>query len=158
MNIAIIGMRGSGKTTVSRILAERLGKKLISTDEETARRTKLSIGKYIKKHGMDKFRDAESDVIEALCDLDECVFDTNSSIVSRNENITNFKKNGLIVLLTADQKTIANRLGILPSRLNLDVEFIHRHKRAADYVIDTSDLEPESVCDLITHFVQMELQ
>jgi len=93
MNIALIGFRGTGKTTISKLLAKRLDKKLISTDEELAKRAKMSIPKFVKKHGWDKFREIESEVIESISDFDECIFDTGGGIVMRNENITNLKKN-----------------------------------------------------------------
>ncbi len=155
MNITLIGPKGTGKTTVSRLLARTLDKKLISTDEEIIKKTKLSYEKYFKKFGEDKLREIESSVIESLSDFDECVFDTNCDTVLRNENIINLKRNGLIVLLTADKRVIASRL---KSNYNFSDDFHERCKKAADYAIDTSNLSPEAVCDLITHYIQMELQ
>jgi len=171
VNIALIGFRGTGKTTVCRLLAKRLGKKLISTDEETEKKTKLSIEKFVKKYNWDKFREAEAEVIESICDFDECIFDTGGGIVMRNENIVNLKKNALIVLLTADIRTIANRLknskmpaltkGAKGNYLDEIKEVMQeretRYEKAADYAIDTSGLIPEEVCNLIAHYVQMEM-
>lgn len=170
MNIALIGFRGTGKTTIAKLLAKKLDKKLISTDEEIVKKTKLSIPKFVKKHSWDKFREVESDVIEYISDFDECIFDTGGGIVMRNENIINLKKNALIVLLTTDIKTITNRLKNSKDRPALtkgkfigeikDVlqEREARYKKAADYTIDTSRLTPEEICDLIIHYLQMELQ
>ena len=110
MNIAIIGFRGTGKTSISNILSRKLGKNLISTDDEIEKKTKTSIGKFVKKFGWDRFREVESEVIEHISDLDECVFDTGGGIVMRNENIINLKKTSLIILLTADINTLTERL------------------------------------------------
>src|SRR3989338_6947550 len=169
MNIALIGFRGTGKTTISKLLAKRLDKKLISTDEELAKRAKMSIPKFVKKHGWDKFREIESEVIESISDFDECIFDTGGGIVMRNENITNLKKNSLVVLLTADIKTITNRIkdskrpsltkkGYIEEINDVFQERESRYKNAADYTIDTARLAPEEVCDLIIHYMQMELR
>lgn len=170
MNIALIGFRGTGKTTIAKLLAKKLDKKPISTDEEIVKKTKMSIPKFVKKYGWEKFREAESDVIERISNLDECVFDTGGGIVMRNENIINLRRNSLIVLLTADIKTITNRIKNSKKRPALtskgysdeikDVisEREARYKRAADYTIDTSRLSPEEACDLIIHYAQMELQ
>lgn len=167
MNITLVGFRGTGKTAIARLLAGKLGKKLISTDDEIAKKTKMSASSFVKKHSLDKFRDIESDVIEYVSGFDECVFDAGSDIVMRNENITNLKKNSLIIMLTADINTIRTRLknSKMPAAReyfdemkNALYESEARYKRDADYTIDTSRLNPEEACDLITHFLLMEMQ
>lgn len=169
MNITLIGFRGTGKTTIAKLLAKNLDKKLVSTDEEIVKKIKISIPKFVKKYGWDKFREIESDVVEYVSDFDECVFDTGGGIVMRNENIINLKKNSLIVLLIADLSTIKNRLKNSKDRPSLtEKNFIDeikevleerksRYKKAADYTIDTSTLTPEEACELIIHYVQIEL-
>ena len=170
MNIALIGYRGTGKTTVSILLARNLNKKIISSDEEIEKRTKMSVTNFVKKYGWNQFREIESEVIEDISSLDECVFDTGGGIVMRNENIINLKKSSLIILLTADIKTITNRIKnsnvrpALTKSNSIDEikdtlqEREERYKKAADYAIDTSMLSPEDACNLITHYVNMELQ
>ena len=170
MNIAIMGFRGTGKTTICKLLAKRLDKQLILTDDEILKGIKTTMPKYIKKHGWDKFRDIETDIIEKLSDLDECVFDISGDIVMRNENINNLKKNSIVILLTADLKIIANRLNNKKGKTLLDrydyvdelKEFFQereaRYKKSADYTIDTSGLSPDEVCELVMHYMQLELQ
>jgi len=169
MNIAVIGFRGTGKSTISRLLSRRFDKKLISTDEEIEKKARMGIDKYVKKFGWERFREIETEVVEYISDFDECVFDTGGGIVMRNENIINLKKGSLIVLLTADIKTLTERLkkSKRPALTKKDYleeikdvlqEREQRYKNAADYTIDTSRLNPEEACDLIAHYVQMELQ
>ena len=170
MNIALIGFRGTGKTAIANLLAGKLDKKMISTDDEITKKTKMPIANFVKKYGWDRFREVESDVIECISDFDECVFDTGGGIVVRNENIINLKRNSLIVLLTADVKTITNRLkgskerpaltgkGFLEEIKDVLQEREGRYNKAADYTIDTSRLSPEEACNLIMHYILTELQ
>lgn len=169
MNISIMGFGGTGKTAVSRLLAGMLGKKLVCTDDEIAKKTRLSVDRLVKKYGWNKALEIEADVIEELSGLDECIFDTGSLTVLRNENIISLKKNGLIVFLTCDPKIIEMRIregqekadiiknNYIDKMKGIFDECQDKYKRASDYTIDTSGLTPEEVCDLIAHYVQMEL-
>ena len=169
MNIALIGFRGTGKTSVGKLLAKSLDKKLISTDEEVIKKIKASIPNFVKRYDLEKLREIETEVIEHISDSDECIFDAGFGIVMRNENILNLKKNSLIILLTADIRTIAKRIKMGEGKPLIDSNFISgikatlreyepRYKKAADYSIGTSGLSPEEACDLILHYVQMELE
>ncbi|MBI2541088.1 shikimate kinase [Candidatus Woesearchaeota archaeon] len=171
MNIALIGFRGAGKTTIGKLLSRRLDKKLISTDDEIEKTTKMPIAKFVNEYGWKRFREVEADIIEYVSDFDDCIFDTGGGIIMRNENIVNLKKNALIVLLTADIGTVKNRLKNSRERpaLTKNGNFLEeakgvmqereaRYKNAADYTIDTSMMKAEEACDLIMHYVKMELQ
>lgn len=167
MNIALMGFRGTEKSAICRLLAKKLDKKLISTYEEISKKTNIGIGKFLKKHGLDKFNDLVSEVIEKLSDLDDCIFDASCGDLLRNENIINMKKNSLLILLTADiKKTTRSNAKEKPSPERYyyadEKYFLPEHelkyKKSADYIIDTSSLSPEEVCDLIIHYVQAEVQ
>ncbi|MBI2650063.1 AAA family ATPase [Candidatus Woesearchaeota archaeon] len=169
MNIVITGFSGTGKTTVSRLLARKLDKRLISTDEEIAKIIGLSPEKIVRKYGWERLREAEAGAIEGISELDEYVLDAGCGIVLRNENIINLKRNGIIIFLTADVKAVAARLKRKEEKTDFTEsnyidkvkgalsEFEEKCRRAADYAIDTSSMTPEETCDLIAHYVQMEL-
>ncbi len=169
MNIAVTGFSGTGKTTISMLLARKLAKRLISTDEEISKKTRMSPEKIVKKYGWEKLREAEADVVDGISELDEYVLDAGCGIVMRNENVVNLKKNGIIIFLTADARSIAARLRRNEEKTDFTKsnyidkvkgalnEFDERCKRAADYIIDTSNMGPEEACDLIMHYVQLEM-
>ena len=162
MNITLIGKEGTGKTTIGRNLAERLKRKFISISNEVNSRLKMAPEKYIKKHGVDKFLEAESEAIEHICAFEDYVFDANETIIMRNENINNLKTNGLVILLTADEKTIKKRMKKTKKEskklLKLDQSIMDaRLKTAADYAINTSSMSPEEVCDIINYYLESEL-
>src|SRR5688572_32033850 len=83
MNIVLIGYRGTGKTSVGKLLAERLGRQLVSTDAEVVRRATLSISEIVKQFGWDRFRDLESDVCLELSGKDRLIIDTGGGIILR---------------------------------------------------------------------------
>ena len=170
MNIALIGYRGTGKTTIGTLLSKKLDKKLVSTDSEFAKKTKLSIDKYIKKHGWERFRELESQIVEKVSEFDDCIIDAGGGIVERNENVVNLKRNSLVVLLTSDVKTITARLksdkprpALTKGNYLTEVEKVlllrePRYRKAADFAIDTSRLSPAETCELIIHYYQSEIE
>lgn len=169
MNITVTGFSGTGKTTISMLLARNMNKKLISTDDEIRKSMKLSPERIVKIYSWERLREAEAGVIENISELDDYVLDAGCGVLLRNENVVNLKKSGVIVFLTADAKTIASRLKRKEEKADftksnyidkvkgaLD-EFETRHRKAADYAIDTSDMSPEEACSLIMHYVQLEM-
>ena len=169
MNITITGFSGTGKTTISKLVARKLDKRLVSTDEEITRKIRMSPEKIVKRHGWERLRESETSVVESISELDDYVMDAGCGIVLRNENIVNLKKNGIIIFLTADIKSIAARLrrreekddftksNYIDKVKGAMAEFEERCKKSADYIIDTSNMSPEEACDLIVHYIQMEL-
>ncbi|MDE3019102.1 MAG: shikimate kinase [Nitrospirota bacterium] len=111
MNIVLIGYRGTGKSSVGKVLAERLGRRLISTDAEVVRRAGLSIPEIVKQSGWDHFRDLESEVCQDLAGQDGLIIDTGGGAVLRPQNVARLKTNGTLFWLTADVATIAARIG-----------------------------------------------
>lgn len=95
-NLILIGMPGSGKTTIGRILAERLGRCFIDLDEEVEKIAGLSIPEIFEKDGEAGFRKLESDVIAEFGNHSSLVISTGGGCVTRQENYPNFHQNGTI--------------------------------------------------------------
>jgi shikimate kinase len=68
-NLCLIGMMGSGKSTVAAVLGQRLGRRVVDTDEEIRRWTGSSIPELFAAHGEAGFRDLERQVVEQLAML-----------------------------------------------------------------------------------------
>ena len=111
MNIVLIGYRGTGKSTVGKVVAARLGRPLVSTDGEIVRRAGSSIPDIVAAHGWDYFRDLESAVCQELAGQDNLVIDTGGGAILRQQNVEVFKRNGRLIWLTASVETIASRIG-----------------------------------------------
>ena len=111
MNIVLMGYRGTGKSTVGRLLASRLGRELVSTDAEIIKRAQHSIPEIVAKRGWEHFRDLESDICREFASRDQLVIDTGGGAILRVQNVEALKKNGTVFWLTASVETIAKRIG-----------------------------------------------
>jgi shikimate kinase len=100
-NILLVGMMGSGKTTVGKLLAKRLGKTFVDSDHEIQRRTGVSISTIFEIEGEEGFRRRESAVLEELARLDNLVLATGGGIVLAEANRRLLKENGTVVYLRA---------------------------------------------------------
>ena len=111
MNIVLIGYRGTGKSTVARLLAARLGRELVSTDAEIVKRAERTIPEIVAQEGWEYFRDLESDICKELAVRDQLVIDTGGGAILRAQNVEALKKTGTVFWLTASVETIAKRIG-----------------------------------------------
>ena len=87
MNIVLIGYRGTGKSTVGKVLAAKLGRTLVSTDKEIVRRTGRSIPEIVAEQGWEHFRNLESEVCTDLAGRDNLVIDTGGGAILRQQNV-----------------------------------------------------------------------
>lgn len=161
MNIVLIGFRGTGKTSVSRLLARKLNRKMISIDNMVVRKAGMPIKKIVKKYGWNKFRYLEREMIKSINDLDGFVIDTGGGVILKEENINTLNKNSIIVLLKVNSKEIASRVKSSKQRPALtNKSFIEEieevmnqrkemYSRAADFTINTANLSIEDVCNRI---------
>src|SRR2546422_4262579 len=79
MNIVLVGYRGTGKTSVAKILAERLKWPLISTDAEIVKKAGLSVPEIIQKRGWDYFRDVETQICQRVGKKDRTIIEDRKS-------------------------------------------------------------------------------
>lgn len=170
MNIILIGFRGTGKTTIGRILAQRLGKVFIDADEYLELHEKKTIRDIFAEGGEDQFRDIEVRVIEELCRLNDTIIATGGGVILREENVRRLKRNGIITLLEADVNTIYKRIyediqtqHKRPNLTNLngyqEIEYLLAYRRslydkAADFVFDTTVLPINDTVNKIITFTQ----
>jgi len=162
MNIVLIGYRGTGKSTVGRLLASRLGRQLVSTDAEIVKRAQRTVPEIIAQEGWEYFRDLESDICRELAGRDQLVIDTGGGAILRAQNVEALKKNGTVIWLMASVETIAKRIGGDKQRPSLtgtksfvdeiqDVlrERTPKYQAAADHKIATDNRSVNQLVEMI---------
>lgn len=98
-NIVLIGMPGSGKSTLGRQIAHLTGKAFYDSDTLLEARTGMTCGAYLETHGEDAFRLEETAVLRELSQKSGCVIATGGGAVTRRENTDMLMRNGVTVFL-----------------------------------------------------------
>lgn len=86
MTLALVGLPGSGKSTIGRLLARRLDVSFVDTDHEIERTLGCSIGTFFDREGEERFRDVEQQVLADLTGRKIGVLATGGGIVLRSSN------------------------------------------------------------------------
>jgi len=106
LKICIIGMPGSGKSTIGRILSEKLNYEFFDTDEEIETLTGSKIKDIFKKRGESRFREIETGVLKKLIDFNRVVISTGGGIILNNQKLL---KKSLNIYLVCDLNVLIER-------------------------------------------------
>ncbi|WP_395751274.1 shikimate kinase [Prosthecobacter sp.] len=115
-NILLIGLMGSGKTTVGRIVAQMIGFKMIDTDHLIVDTARKSIPEIFATEGEAAFRLRESAALRSLLGKRGCVIATGGGIVTQPRNLAILRHLGYIVWLDADPERLARRTAVNNNR------------------------------------------
>ncbi len=165
-NIIIVGFMGTGKSTVSRLLSERLGWESKDTDEEIERLAGQSIKQLFSEDGEESFRDLESRVLKEVLSRGRQVVATGGGAVLRESNRRTMLSGGWVIALTADKESLIRRVtsaaaaGMRPL-LAGDAEervgtLLETRRHAYDFahvIVDTTLRSPSEVTDLLLRWV-----
>lgn len=108
--IALIGLPGSGKSTVGRQLARRLQLPFYDSDHVIEQQIGCSIRDYFEREGEERFRDVEESVIERLTQNPQCVLSTGGGVVLRAVNRQYLRERSQVVYLNSTPEDIFRRL------------------------------------------------
>jgi shikimate kinase len=162
--IFLVGYRGTGKTTVARLLAERLGWDWLDADAVLEARFGRSISDIFAADGEAAFRLMEASILEDLCRLEKHVIATGGGVVLSATNRERMRKTGRVVWLVADVVTICARMeadrasGKARPALTVggraEVEELLRvreplYRACADVIVETTQRKPAEVVEEI---------
>ncbi len=162
-NIILIGMPGSGKTTIGTELSEVLGYGYIDSDSVIVAREGMRLNELIAKVGREAFLDIEAKVNSEIC-ADRCVIATGGSVIYRENAMKKLAEIGKIVYLQLPYAVIASRLGDLVKRgvalkdgytlLDLYNERAPLYEKYADIVVPLDGGEIKDCVSKIAKIIQ----
>lgn len=167
-HIYLIGFMGTGKSTVSRNLAEITGYLEWDTDYEISEKENLSIPKIFEKYGESGFRQLETQTLREILLREPSIISCGGGMVLAEENIELMKKSGIVILLLATPETILSRVKNGKERpvLNghMNVEYIEElmkrreayYEAAQDQKVVTDGKQPQEIAVEIKRILDTE--
>ena len=159
MNIYLIGMMGTGKSTIGELLTKELEYSFVDLDEKIEKCAGKSITEIFENDGEENFRNLES---EQLRFYSNSVIACGGGIIMREENRTFMKENGKAILLTASPSKLSKRLIQSDSRpllsgkknkekllKNIWLKRRLHYLNTADYTIETGHKTHEEITNEI---------
>ncbi len=108
-NIVLIGMAGCGKSTIGKILSQRLNKDFMDTDEMIENTENKPIPEIIKNQGEDFFRCCENVAVNLAGREKSSIIATGGGVVTRPENYMPLKQNGIIFFINRDAEKLSTK-------------------------------------------------
>ena len=165
MNIILIGYRCSGKTSVGKHLARKLGWPFVDTDDRLKEKDGRSVKDIVEEDGWEGFRRLEQEVIQEVCSRDGTVIATGGGAILDSANVAAMQKSGRVVWLKVSPPTVQQRMdrddntdeqrpaltskGLYDEIIDVLKARTPLYERAMDVVIDTDDKDTVEIVDAI---------
>jgi len=166
-NIVLIGMRGSGKSTVGAILAGRLHRELIPMDALIVYEAEMSIPEIVAQYGWDHFRELEAKVTQKVARLRRTINATGGGVILNPANVTALRETGIVFWLRVSVEQSLQRIGEDPNRPSLTGRSSRHddllatlnereplYRAAAHYTIETDNKSQVQIADEIVWILQ----
>ena len=166
-NIFLIGPMGSGKTTIGRQLASRIGKEFYDTDKEIEKRTGVDVARIFEIEGEDGFRARETKMLKDLVSKNDTIIATGGGSILVEENRNCIKENGQVVYLKSSSQKLYDRTARDKKRplLNTDdrmatIEELLKirgpfYEAAADVIVSTDDEPVQQIMNKIINCLKL---
>ncbi len=164
-NIYLVGFMGTGKTSVGKILAEKLNREFVEMDSVIEAEQAKPITEIFAQDGEGAFRQSEKELLKKLTNKPDLVVSCGGGLVCDLENLKLLKASGVVIALEAAPATIYQRTKTNTKRPLLNVkeplraieELLAKRRpfyQQADQVINTEEFEPEQIADQIAKLIK----
>ncbi len=110
--IFVIGLPGSGKSDLSKLLAEYINYSFFDMDKVIESREKKTINKIFEDRGEEYFREVESDVLEELSNIKNAVVSTGGGAILKEKNRALIKDRGIVIFIDRPAELIVNNINV----------------------------------------------
>ena len=166
-NIVLTGFRATGKTSVGRLLAARLGFGFVDADQILTERLGCTIAECVAQHGWERFRQAERQLLAEVPAMSRTVLATGGGAIEHQGEWQSLREQCLVVWLDADIATIRRRLGNDPltatqrpsltgAAVEDELDQVLRRRRplytqGSDLRVEAAGGSPEDLVERIVH-------
>ena len=164
-NIYLIGLMGSGKTTLGKILSKKLDKDFYDSDQVIEEKLGVNVPMIFEYEGEAGFREREKDILKELVSKQNIVLATGGGIILSESNRDLLAKNGIVIYLKSNQKDLVLRMKndkTRPLLKNGNVELIIKklcqereplYEQIADFEIATKNKRIHEVVNEIIRII-----
>lgn len=157
-NIVLIGMPTCGKTTISKLLADKLNKEVVDTDTLVEQKMGTTIKEYLKTHDETSFRDIETKVINEVSKLNNLIISTGGGVIKRKNNMEYLKANGLVIFIDRPLELlqVSDTRPLSSNQSDLEKLYYERYNLYCNYadIIVKNDQDLELVINKIINEVK----
>jgi len=160
--IVLTGLRGTGKSTVGKLVAKHLNMDFVDVDNFIEIKHRINIKQAVQKNGWEYFRKLEANAIAEISKKSNLVISTGAGAVMFNQNVANLKSDSLVFMLKADPSILArriyryNKLPALTKHKSVLAELKEiwkqrktRYYSVSDFIVETDESSPKTVAEQI---------
>ncbi|HWP51978.1 MAG TPA: shikimate kinase [Clostridia bacterium] len=158
-NLVLVGMPGSGKTTLAAACAESMGREVVEIDDIIVQKAGMSIPEIFAQYGEARFREIESETVSEVGRRTGLVISTGGGAVLKEKNVNSMRQNGLVVclerpleLLSTDGRPLSKGIKALRAMKEQRAPI---YKKSSDFIVENNRALRQAKEDILEGFYEV---